>query len=119
MIANQLITINTPVNSTYIGVWDDSGTWTQASGTDFATDLAVLQEVPTEAGIYAGDVYQDTDTYYSADYVFTATFAPDEVGRVDCLYTADTMEFESTGCGVEQPVSYSDLAESRILEQYK
>jgi hypothetical protein len=117
MIANVLITDVVPYR--LVGVYDNGGVWTQASGANFATDLAVLQEVPTEAGIYAGDIYQDTDTYYSADYVFTATFAPDEVGRVDCLYTADTIEFESTGCGVEQPVSYSDLAESRILEQYK
>ena len=39
------ITITTPLESREYGVYDNSGTWTQASGVNFATHLAILDEV--------------------------------------------------------------------------
>jgi len=48
-----MITITTPLSSREYGVYSDSGTWTQASGSNFATHLAILDEVATVAGVSA------------------------------------------------------------------
>lgn len=112
-----MITIHTTNGTKYFGVYNNGGTWTQTNKKNLATALAVLEEIPTIAGSYDGTVYQDTDTYYEADYTFNVTFAPVESSRV----TADFLpvEFQATGVGVEEPTDYSALTNERILEQYK
>ena len=112
-----MINIHTVNGTKYFGVYDNSGTWTQATSKSLATALAVLDEIPTIAGSYDGTVYEDTDTYYEADYTFNVTFSPVDESRV----TADFLpvEFQATGVGVLAPTDYSTLTNNRILGQYK
>lgn len=112
-----MIAISTVNGTKYYGVYDNGGTWTQATTSNLATALAVLDEIPTIAGSYSGTVYLDTHTYYEADYTFNVTFAPVDSSRV----TADFLpvEFQATGVGVAEPTDYSALTNERILGQYK
>jgi len=61
------ITITDVVPFRLIGVYDNGGTWTQASGTDLAEALALLDEVPTTTGVKTGTIYADGETLYAPD----------------------------------------------------
>jgi hypothetical protein len=112
-----MIAIHTVNGTKYFGVYDNGGNWSQATLENLATAFAVLDEIPTIAGSYDGIVYEDTDTYYEADYTFSVAFSPLDESRV----TADFLpvEFQATGVGVLAPTDYSTLTNNRILGQYK
>ena len=61
------ITITTVVPFRMIGIYDNGGVWTQASGVNLAEALAVLDEIPTATGIWTGTIYADGETLYAPD----------------------------------------------------
>jgi len=61
------ITITDVVPFRLIGVYDNGGVWTQASGVNLAEALAVLDEIPTATGIWTGTIYADGETLYAPD----------------------------------------------------
>ena len=76
------ITITNFQNTKYYGIYDDGGTWTQADGVNVPTHFAVLDEIPTENGIYSGTVYAEDAEVEAVDYTgeIEVYFIPDVVG---------------------------------------
>ena len=62
-----MITITVPNGTRSYGVYDATGTWTQADASHLAEALAVMDAIPTVAGSFAGTVYEDTDELYAVD----------------------------------------------------
>ena len=104
------ITITTPLESKYYGVYDNLGTWTQASGTDFAEALAVLDAVTTVAGSFSGTVYEDTDTVdaidtdVDIDVEFTPIYEAEVTGYLTVDAADSTVDGEMTGEGFEPTI---------------
>lgn len=105
-----VVTINNP-QGIYYGVYDNAGTYTQASLINPPTHFAVLDEIPTVAGQYCGIVYAQGDVvdpfYYDAE--IECYFAPESIGHESGLisvFEADsTIGGEMTGEGVEESVA--------------
>lgn len=99
------ITITDVINYRIVGVYDNGGTWTQASGSNFATALAVLDEVPTTTGIKTGTIKAGGETLSAVDTFLTAivTFKPDKVGTYSGTITTTsnaTAQDSSTVTGI-------------------
>jgi hypothetical protein len=69
------VTITTPNGTKYYGVYDNAGTWTQATAINNATALAVLDSIPTVAGSYDGTVYE-ADEVHTPENDITVTAKP-------------------------------------------
>ena len=73
------IIITTIPLSRVIGVFSDF-VWKQADG-DFATHIAILDEIPATTGKFQGTIRSNGDSFYApSESVFNATFAPVEEG---------------------------------------
>ncbi len=70
------IAINYP-SGIYYGVWDNAGVWTQADSDNMPTAIAVLDSLPTVAGLYEGTVYEDGEV-----------IAPDNTAEFELEYFA-------------------------------
>lgn len=123
------ITITDVIPYRLVGVYDNSGTWTQASGVNFATHLALLNAVPTTTGSKAGRIYATGETLYAPDTDINTevTFKPDSVGTFTGTITTDsnaTAEDSSTVTGLcvnqfdVERIDHSTL-KNNILQQYR
>jgi hypothetical protein len=93
------ITIETVLESREYGVYDNAGTWKQASGVNFATHYGILDELATVAGVHEGTVYGDGDELDAPDTetIFDVTFKPDSIGSYTGTVTANAEEIEVSG----------------------
>lgn len=103
MIANVLIMDVVPYR--LVGVYDNGGVWTQASGANFATDLALLSAIPASTGLKLAVIYADGETLSAPDTNTTTevTFKPDKVGTYSGTITTTsnaTAQDSSTVTGV-------------------
>jgi len=115
------ITIETVLESREYGVFDNSGSWKQASGSNFATHLAILDVLATEAGTYEGTIKGDGDEIYAPDCmsVFDVTFGPAEEGFFSDNMTTENGLEKVEGRAWNPSFNFAEDTEKKVIGWYK
>ena len=117
------ITINNP-SGLYYGVYDNSGTWTQADNENEPTHFAILDELPDGAGVYSGTVYEQESELINdkARDVFDIEYKPQNIGTHTATITLDSYSVSVSGeCENDTDIITPDasLLLNNILGQYR
>lgn len=113
------VTINNP-QGVYYGVYDNAGTYTQASLINPPTHLAILFEIPSTAGRYNADIIaQGDETFARTESVFNVKFEPETEGFFSENFTTSNGVGKVEGSAMDLIKDFEDDTDRKIIDWYK